>query len=94
MSDRSAARRIMITGATGLLGRELVDHLIDRGDEVVALTHDGNADLPSRVISQALDLSRGFSTSDLPSGGFDAIVHLAQHASYGSFPRDAAQLQQ
>jgi len=84
----------MITGATGLLGRELVDHLIDRGDEVVALTHDGNADLPSRVISQALDLSRGFSTSDLPSGGFDAIVHLAQHASYGSFPRDAAQLQQ
>ena len=32
--------RVVITGATGLIGRSLIDVLLDRGDEVVALSRD------------------------------------------------------
>jgi len=32
--------RVVVTGATGLIGRALIDVLLDRGDEVVALSRD------------------------------------------------------
>jgi uncharacterized protein (TIGR01777 family) len=32
--------RVTVTGATGMLGRPLVDELLDRGDEVTVLTRD------------------------------------------------------
>ncbi len=35
--------RVLVAGATGVIGRPLVDRLLDRGDEVVGLTRAGTA---------------------------------------------------
>ncbi len=41
MSDFWAGRRVLVTGATGLLGSWLTGELVDQGAEVVALVRDG-----------------------------------------------------
>lgn len=58
--------RIAITGATGLIGREVVRLLRERGDEVVAVSRNPAAVGYDAMSWDALDLS-----------GFDAVVHLA-----------------
>jgi dihydroflavonol-4-reductase len=41
--------KVFVTGATGYIGRRLVDRLLAAGDEVVALTRQKAPDLPSAV---------------------------------------------
>jgi uncharacterized protein (TIGR01777 family) len=69
-----AGMRVAVVGATGLIGRRVVDALAGRGDEVVALVRGGR-DVPgARVI--AWDPAAG----GVPSGaldGCDAVVNLA-----------------
>jgi len=67
---------VLITGATGLIGRALVAHLLARGDRVTALVRD-----PDRARLEASALVK----SDLETpgpwcdalDGSDAVVHLA-----------------
>ena len=66
--------RVAVVGATGLIGRRVVDALAGRGDEVVALARGGREVPGARVITW--DPAVG----GVPSGGFDgcdAVVNLA-----------------
>jgi nucleoside-diphosphate-sugar epimerase len=69
--------RIVILGATGVLGRPVVARLIDRGHEVVAVVRDP-AKLPTHPRVQAV---RGnildAATLAAPLAGCDAVLHLA-----------------
>ncbi|MEO3892711.1 NmrA family NAD(P)-binding protein [Nonomuraea sp. B5E05] len=49
---------ILVTGATGIIGRQVVRHLLDRGQKVRALTRDpGRAVLPDGAEVAACDLT-------------------------------------
>ncbi len=65
--------KVLITGASGLIGGRLAALLRERGDEVVGLVREGStADMPVRHWSPT--------TGDLEApvvSGFDAVVHLA-----------------
>lgn len=65
---------IAVTGATGLIGRRLVDRLLARGDRVVALVRGaGRRRLPAAV--EQREWSAESAAADLR--GCDAVVHLA-----------------
>jgi nucleoside-diphosphate-sugar epimerase len=70
--------RVLVTGATGFVGRQLVPRLLDRGHDVVALARDEDkaraCDWFGRVRFVACDLERGRGP-DL--GGPGVAVHLA-----------------
>jgi nucleoside-diphosphate-sugar epimerase len=71
--------RYLVTGATGLLGRELVRQLLGAGGEVVALVRDPDR---ARALEAAGALLRQGDVTDAPSvraamGGADGVFHLA-----------------
>jgi NAD dependent epimerase/dehydratase family enzyme len=69
--------RVVVTGATGFIGRRLVDRLIEAGHTVTALSRDGErarAVLPVRCQVRIWDGRSG--VTDLLRG-VDAVVHLA-----------------
>jgi uncharacterized protein (TIGR01777 family) len=70
--------RILVTGATGFIGRTLVRRLIEKGHQVRALTRDPAA---AELCLPALCECRGWSPNEeLPAEmleGVDSIVHLA-----------------
>src|SRR4051794_1838381 len=70
--------RILLTGATGFIGRHLCDRLVARGDEVVALVRwpETEAPLPPRVKVIAGDLSV-FADPAMVLPPCDVVVHLA-----------------
>jgi uncharacterized protein (TIGR01777 family) len=75
MTGRLLERRtVLVTGATGFIGRALVKRLAERGDRVVALSRDPvKAHL--RLGAEAMVTTR---LSDLPAGfPIDAVVNLA-----------------
>ena len=70
--------RILVTGATGFIGRHLCGRLAERGDDVVALVRSPAkaATLPGRVVALPGDLSIfADPATELPP--CDAVVHLA-----------------
>lgn len=65
--------KVLITGASGLIGGRLAALLRERGDEVVGLVREGSrADIPTRHWSPATG-----NLEALVVSGFDAVVHLA-----------------
>jgi nucleoside-diphosphate-sugar epimerase len=70
--------RFFVTGATGFIGQHLCRHLIDRGDEVVALVRSPAkaSRLPDGVQTLAGDLS-SFAESRTVLPPCDVVVHLA-----------------
>lgn len=67
--------RVAVTGASGLIGRALVQSLIARGDEVTVLTRD-----PSAHTTQPQLVGWQPSSEPAPAqalAGRDAVVHLA-----------------
>ncbi len=73
--------RVVLTGATGLIGRHLANALLARGDEVVALVRgDGSG------ITGARDVRWDPAGGALPAGaldGADAVVNLAGAPLFG-----------
>jgi nucleoside-diphosphate-sugar epimerase len=68
--------KIVVTGAGGFVGRQLVDLLLARGDSVVAMdTQAGGIPTGARLIVG--DISDPHLRSDAFSQGCDALVHLA-----------------
>ena len=54
------------------------------------IVRPGSAAASSPAVERhELDLTTPFTTADLPSGRVDAVVHLAQHRDYASFPEGA-----
>lgn len=88
-----AERRVVVTGATGLVGRSLVAKLIAGGDEVVAIGRgERPASLPGEVAYHTIDLSCLAPTSLNVLGKFDGVVHLAQGSGWHDFPRAAGMI--
>ena len=71
--------RVLLTGATGLIGLALADALRDRGDQVVALSRDQQRG--QRVLGEAVEVHAWPHPNDEPPPeaalrGADAVIHL------------------
>lgn len=79
--------RYAITGASGLLGSHLADHLRDRGDEVVPLVRSrdevGDDTIYWNVRRDEIDVEA--------LEGFDVVVHLAGENVFGRWNDDKKQ---
>jgi UDP-glucose 4-epimerase len=81
--------RVLVTGATGLIGRALVPALLSGGSDVVAVVREG-ASPPDGVETLVHDLAAPFPPEALPA--VDCVVHLAHHP-HVLFPEHAVALQ-
>ena len=71
---RAAAKTVLITGATGFIGRALTRALVERGDHVVALTRD--AAKARDLFGPLVEIVEGLDTVGADRR-IDAIVNLA-----------------
>lgn len=70
--------KVVVTGASGFIGRYLVETLLDEGNDVVAVGRSGSAEAAAtsdRLTVAGTDYSEESLASLL--GGVDAVVHLA-----------------
>jgi uncharacterized protein (TIGR01777 family) len=77
LNDAQSPGSVLVTGATGLVGRRLLDALLARGSAVRVLTRDlsrGAAALDPRALLVRWD---GLSPPPDALDGVDAVVHLA-----------------
>ncbi|MCR9108307.1 NAD(P)-dependent oxidoreductase [Marivita sp. XM-24bin2] len=86
-----AVKRVLITGASGFIGRATVDAALDAGLEVVAVQRRVGADRTD-VTYVSVDLTVRDSVETLSSAmaGCDAVIHLA--AAMSGDPTDHARL--
>src|SRR6478735_12549349 len=88
MSD-NAATTVLVTGATGFIGRRLVPELVDRGLKVRAMTRRPEAyDGPGEAVGG--DVHDRSSLSD-PLAGVDAAVYLVHSLDDPDFERKDAE---
>jgi NADH dehydrogenase len=83
------ARRLLITGASGYIGRRLVSAARERGFEVVATVREPRHRAPARGVTVgSFDLTR---TDDLDGmlAGIDGVIHLAAIIAESSRPAGA-----
>ena len=69
--------RVLVTGASGLIGSRLVATLVERGDEVHALVRDASSAPPEAHAVVTHDLARPLEPETIPA--VEAILHLAHH---------------
>lgn len=86
--QENRVKSVLVTGASGLLGRSLTRHLAETGTRVFGLTHFHQEPQTSEIEYFSVDLSSDWSVTSLPPR-VDAIVHLAQSASFRDFPMSA-----
>jgi uncharacterized protein YbjT (DUF2867 family) len=73
---------ILVTGATGTLGREVVQQLVDRGQQVRAYTRQSHPAVPAGVEVFQGDIRVG-SALDEATRGVDAIIHCSTFFEQG-----------
>lgn len=78
------ARRIVVTGATGFVGRHLLPRLLASGRTATAVARPGS-DLPEEAERRAADLTAPGWTESLPAEA-DALIWLAQSRRYRDGP--------
>ena len=57
MINDLTGKKVLVTGGTGMIGRYLVDKLIDRGCQVTVASLDSPEGLPEAVLFKKLDLT-------------------------------------
>ena len=57
MVNKIDGSKVLVTGGTGMIGRYLVDKLLDRGCEVTVVSVDSGDGLPESVRFMKLDLT-------------------------------------
>ena len=67
---------IGLTGASGFLGREIIEQATSQGDEVVAFSRNANRPVPGCLRTESYGIS-------LHVNGLDAVVHLAGEPIFG-----------
>ncbi len=77
MSDNTSRRRILVTGATGYVGRRLVTAALDSGLEVVAAVRDPRRIAPAPGLTAAAYDLCSAGGLDETLAGIDTVVHLA-----------------
>ena len=81
--------RVLITGANGLLGKNLVTRLLNYGYEVFGLVRENTAFVALENYHEIeLDLLSDFDSDKLPIE-INTIVHLAQSPEFKNFPSSA-----
>jgi nucleoside-diphosphate-sugar epimerase len=80
--------KILLTGASGFVGRRLGPALLDAGHEVIFAARDPAYIAPGGAETVELDLSQPLDSASLPE--IDTIIHLAQ--ANVRFPEDAPEL--
>jgi nucleoside-diphosphate-sugar epimerase len=85
MSDERAAERVLVTGATGFVGRHALGPLLEAGYDVHAVSsRTPPADAPAGIAWHRADLLAdpgGVVTEVAP----DRLLHLAWHTEHGRF---------
>lgn len=76
--------KILVTGATGLLGRVVSLRLASNGFDVIRVVTPWSTESPS-ADTVAIDLADNWVYKDLP-GQVDVVIHLAQSNSFRDFP--------
>ena len=76
---QSTNKRVLVTGATGFIGRHLCDHLLDCGFFVRALVRKGNSKLikPNMNLEQFVGDILDSESLEKACEGMDIVVHLA-----------------
>ncbi len=69
-------KKILVTGGTGLIGRPLVERLVEEGAKVVVVSLDDPSRAPKDVTLVKVDL-REFSNCMDVCNGKDIVFHLA-----------------
>ena len=82
--------RVLVTGASGLVGRHLLRRIAPHHD-VIAVARGEVADAPEGVEWVRRDLTEPLDRSALPER-LDVVVHLAQSQRYRDFPEGAEDL--
>jgi nucleoside-diphosphate-sugar epimerase len=79
--------RVLVTGASGFIGRETLQPLLSAGEEVHAVsTHAAPADAPTGVHWHRVDLLHAAATADLITEVAPThLLHLAWYAEPGRF---------
>ena len=77
--------KILLTGATGLLGREVVNQLLDDGHDVSVVIRPEYAGVDDRVSEVRLDLGSDWDPNGLVFD-FESVIHLAQSREFRNFP--------
>jgi nucleoside-diphosphate-sugar epimerase len=77
--------KILLTGATGLLGREVMGQLLDEGHDVSVIVRGKASGLDERVTKIELDLGSDWHPSSL-AFDFESVIHLAQSREFRDFP--------
>lgn len=85
----SESPRILVTGATGFLGANVVAALRERGHEVVALVRDANSKLAQKLVAQpGVKLATGdvldTASIEAAAAGCTAVLHCAGKVSRAS----------
>jgi UDP-glucose 4-epimerase len=83
----SQARRVLVTGGTGFIGRHLIGYLTAQGHEVTALQRSSEHLAGVVETITVTDLSPNTVTRALAGHRFDWLFHLA---GYGVIPTDRA----
>jgi UDP-glucose 4-epimerase len=73
-------RAVLVTGGTGFLGRALISALLDRGEQVVALSRNATA-MDPRCQSVQVELGQLCDYHDLPLLDYQACFHFAGASS-------------
>ena len=76
--------KTFVTGATGFLGKNLIKHLIENGDEVTALVRKHSEELPEEVVQIQGDVT---DSDSLTFSGQEVVYHLAGVVGYSKAQR-------
>ena len=80
--------KILLTGATGLLGREVLSQLLSEGHDLSAVVRSPVSRLDERVSIIKLDLGSDWNPNEVDFN-FEAVIHLAQSREFRNFPDGA-----
>ncbi|MFH3479164.1 NAD-dependent epimerase/dehydratase family protein [Xanthobacter variabilis] len=87
-SQRDGARRVLLTGATGFVGRQIHRALVARGHRVKAVVRTGTAhrlSAPADVVETADLFAHDASFWASTTAGMDAVIHAAWVATPGLY---------
>ena len=84
-----AYKQILVTGASGFIGSNLIDHLISQKDlKIYGLSRTGIQFESNNYEHISVDMSVPDWTHFLPSR-LDVVIHLSQSYRYREFPNGA-----